>query len=127
MQQGYFVFPPEAAVRLNVTLLAGDGPLRPQVEHARALDCNAVFLGFLPRDELPAFYSLLDIFVFPVRIETQRLVALETNAREMPVVAADVGVLSTTVSTAKPDTTTRLVMSRNFSRRSNAVGAGPTA
>ncbi|WP_459808131.1 glycosyltransferase [Halopiger thermotolerans] len=89
----------EAAADTDVTvLLAGDGPSRPQlVERARTLECDVAFLGVLPRDALPAFYSALDVFAFPGRIETQGLVALEANACGTPVVAADAGALRDTV------------------------------
>lgn len=79
-------------------LLAGDGPCRSRLENrARELGCDARFLGFLPREALPAFYSLLDAFVFPGRIETQGLVALEAAACGTPVVAVDAGALRRTV------------------------------
>ncbi|WP_254525938.1 glycosyltransferase [Natrinema caseinilyticum] len=89
----------EAAADLDVTvLLAGDGPCRPQlIERAQDLGCNTLFLGFLSREELPAFYSALDVFVFPGRIETQGLVALEATACGTPVVAAEAGALPITV------------------------------
>jgi len=78
--------------------MGGDGPAREDLESlATDLDVDARFLGFLPREELPAFYSLLDAFVFPSPIETQGLVALEANACGTPVVGVDAGALSTTV------------------------------
>jgi len=88
-----------AADGLDVTVvMGGDGPAREDLESLAAdLDVDACFLGFLPREELPAFYSLLDAFVFPSPIETQGLVALEANACGTPVVGVDAGALSTTV------------------------------
>ena len=88
-----------AADGLDVTVvMGGDGPAREDLESlATDLDVDARFLGFLPREELPAFYSLLDAFVFPSPIETQGLVALEANACGTPVVGVDAGALSTTV------------------------------
>jgi len=89
----------EAAADLDVTLaLAGDGPARSALERLaaeRAVDAR--FLGFLPREELPAFYASLDVFVFPSPVETQGIVALEAMACGTPVVAADAGALSETV------------------------------
>ena len=89
----------DAAAELDVTVVfGGDGPARDDLER-RAADrgVDARFLGFLDREELPAFYSALDTFVFPSPVETQGLVALEANACGTPVVGADEGALATTV------------------------------
>ncbi|WP_251329933.1 glycosyltransferase family 4 protein [Haloplanus pelagicus] len=89
----------DAAATLDATVVfGGDGPARADLE-ARAADrgVDARFLGFLDRDELPAFYSALDAFVFPSPIETQGLVALEANACGTPVVGANDGALADTV------------------------------
>ncbi|MFD1684516.1 glycosyltransferase [Halobellus litoreus] len=88
-----------AAGSIDATVvLGGDGPAREDLESlAAGLDVDARFLGFLPREELPAFYSALDAFVFPSPVETQGLVALEANACGTPVVAVDAGALSNTV------------------------------
>jgi glycosyltransferase involved in cell wall biosynthesis len=89
----------DAAATLDATVVfGGDGPARADLE-ARAADrgVDARFLGFLDREELPAFYSALDAFVFPSPVETQGLVALEANACGTPVVGADEGALATTV------------------------------
>jgi glycosyltransferase involved in cell wall biosynthesis len=78
-------------------VLGGDGPAREDLE-AQAGDRDDVsFLGFLDREDLPTFYSLLDAFAFPSPVETQGLVALEAIACGTPVVAADSGALSETV------------------------------
>jgi glycosyltransferase involved in cell wall biosynthesis len=89
----------DAAAGLDATLVfGGDGPARDDLE-ARAAErgVDARFLGFLDRDELPAFYTALDAFLFPSPVETQGLVALEANACGTPVVAADEGALADTV------------------------------
>ncbi|WP_440006262.1 glycosyltransferase [Halomicrococcus sp. SG-WS-1] len=88
-----------AADGMDVTVLfGGDGPARESLEtQARAVDADVRFLGFLDREELPAFYSALDVFAFPSPVETQGLVALEANACGTPVVGADAGALSNTV------------------------------
>jgi len=79
-------------------VLAGDGPARTDLkQQAEGVDCEVVFPGFLDRGELPAFYSMLDVFAFCGRIETQGLVALEANACGTPVVAVDAGALAHTV------------------------------
>ncbi len=73
----------------------GDGPAREEWEaRAREADADICFLGFLDREELPAFYSALDAFVFPSPVETQGLVALEATACGTPVVAVDAGALT---------------------------------
>ncbi|MBP1987422.1 glycosyltransferase [Halolamina salifodinae] len=79
-------------------VFGGDGPAREELEAAaRARNVDARFLGFLDREELPAFYASLDAFLFPSPVETQGLVALESFACGTPVVAVDSGALSDTV------------------------------
>ncbi|WP_137291470.1 glycosyltransferase [Natronorubrum halophilum] len=79
-------------------VIAGDGPAREDLEaRAATADAEIRFLGFLEREELPAFYSALDAFVFPSRVETQGLVALEATACGTPVVAVDAGALTDSV------------------------------
>jgi 1,2-diacylglycerol 3-alpha-glucosyltransferase len=89
----------DAAAGLDATLVfGGDGPARPDLEaRARERGVDARFLGFLDREELPAFYSALDVFGFPSPVETQGLVALEATACGTPVVAAAAGALADTV------------------------------
>ncbi|AWB26514.1 glycosyltransferase family 4 protein [Halococcoides cellulosivorans] len=84
---------------LPVTLVfGGDGPARDDLEaRAATSDADVRFLGFLDREELPAFYSILDAFVFPSPVETQGLVALEANACGTPVVGVDSGALQNTI------------------------------
>ena len=84
---------------LDVTVVfGGDGPAREDVKaRAEASDIDVRFLGFLPREELPAFYSALDVFAFPSPVETQGLVALEANACGTPVAGVDSGALADTI------------------------------
>jgi len=88
-----------AADGMDVTVLfGGDGPAREELQaRADTLDLDVRFLGFLDREELPAFYSTLDVFAFPSPVETQGLVALEANACGTPVVGVDSGALSDTI------------------------------
>jgi glycosyltransferase involved in cell wall biosynthesis len=88
-----------AAERLDVAVVfGGDGPARDDLEREAAeRDVDAHFLGFLDREELPAFYSALDAFTFPSPIETEGLVALEANACGTPVAGVDAGALSETI------------------------------
>jgi glycosyltransferase involved in cell wall biosynthesis len=79
-------------------VFGGDGPARAGLERrAATVDADVRFLGFLDREELPAFYSSLDAFLFPSPVETQGLVALEANACGTPVVGVDAGALADTV------------------------------
>jgi len=79
-------------------LIGGDGPNRNNLEtQANKFDANILFLGRLPREDLPAFYSALDLFIFPSPVETQGIVALESIACGTPVVAANQGALLETV------------------------------
>lgn len=89
----------DAADGLDVTLVfGGDGPARKHIERRAAeADVDAHFLGFLDREELPAFYSALEVFAFPSPVETQGLVAMEANACGTPVVGVDSGALSDTI------------------------------
>ena len=89
----------EAAADLDVTVVfAGDGPARSKLEKlAVAGDVDGRFLGCLDREELPAFYSALDVFAFPSPVETQGIVAMEAMASGTPVVAAAAGALTETV------------------------------
>ncbi|MFB6130261.1 MAG: glycosyltransferase [Salinigranum sp.] len=88
-----------AAAGLDVTVaFAGDGPARSDLEaEARRRGLDAHFLGFLDREELPAFYSALDAFVFPSPVETEGVVAKEAIACGTPVVGVNAGALATTV------------------------------
>jgi glycosyltransferase involved in cell wall biosynthesis len=83
----------------DVTVVfGGDGPARESVEQvARERGVDARFFGFLPREELPAFYSALDVFAFPSPVETQGLVALEAIACGTPVVGVREGALRDTI------------------------------
>ncbi|MFC7137239.1 glycosyltransferase [Halobaculum litoreum] len=91
--------PAVAAADGEPTLVfGGDGPAREAVREAcEAAGVDARFLGFLPREELPAFYAGLDAFLFPSPVETQGLVALEANACGTPVVGVNAGALADTV------------------------------
>ena len=79
-------------------VLGGDGPARKTLEaQASQHDADVRFLGFLDREELTAFYSVLDVFAFPSPIETQGLVALEAMACGTPVVGVESGALVETI------------------------------
>jgi glycosyltransferase involved in cell wall biosynthesis len=89
----------EACTDLDVTVVfGGDGPAREDLEtQAAAADVDARFLGFLDREELPIFYSALDVFAFPSPVETQGLGALEANACGTPVAGVNSAALAETI------------------------------
>lgn len=91
-----------AAEKLDIdvtVVIAGDGPAREELESlAEDISIEVKFLGFLPREELPKFYSAIDVFGFPSPIETEGIVAMEAIACGTPVVATDTGALSQTVT-----------------------------
>jgi glycosyltransferase involved in cell wall biosynthesis len=68
--------------------LVGDGPARDDLQTDAPE--NVRFRDFLPRDDLPAFYSGLDVFVTASTCDTLGLSTLEANACGTPVAAADV-------------------------------------
>ena len=63
-------------------VVAGDGPLRPQVPQA---------LGMLPRDELSRLYGRAAVVVFPSRRDGYPVACAEAMAHGRPVVATAVG------------------------------------
>jgi 1,2-diacylglycerol 3-alpha-glucosyltransferase len=72
--------------------IAGDGPLRAELEQ-RAASAGVMrqtcFLGPLPRASLPDLYASADAFVMPSTTETQGLVLAEALAAGAYVIAAD--------------------------------------
>ncbi|WP_459192122.1 glycosyltransferase [Halosimplex sp. J119] len=93
----------EAAAHLDVTLVfSGDGPARADLERAAAeADLDAHFLGWVDREELPSFYSALDVFAFPSPVETQGIAALEANACGTPVAGVASAALADTIDQGK--------------------------
>ncbi|ADJ14198.1 glycosyltransferase [Halalkalicoccus jeotgali] len=73
---------PEYDVRI-----VGAGPFRDSLEE-RAPE-NVEIRGFLPREELPTFYSSIDVFVTASTADTLGLSTLEANACGTPVAAVD--------------------------------------
>ena len=72
-------------------LLAGDGPLRAQLERAAAehgFD-RVAFPGYLPYPELPRVYAAADVFVHPAREERWGVSVAEALACGLPVVTSD--------------------------------------
>ena len=76
-------------------ILVGEGPPKSRLE--RLAPENVTFKEFLPRDQLPAFYSSLDVFVTASTCDTLGLSTLEANACGTPVAAADVEPFTETI------------------------------
>jgi glycosyltransferase involved in cell wall biosynthesis len=68
-------------------VIVGEGPRRPDLA-ARKPD-NVTLRDFLPREQLPVFYSSIDVFITASTADTLGLSTLEANACGTPVVAAD--------------------------------------
>ncbi len=87
--------------RLPVQLqIVGTGPyeakLRQMVDEL-CLSDRVQFLGFVPNEELPAYYQNADIFVLPSATESFGLVFAEAMACGLPIAASDVGGIPETV------------------------------
>ncbi|MEF8771973.1 glycosyltransferase [Halodesulfurarchaeum sp.] len=89
----------DAAAQLDVTVVfGGEGPATDSLKSvAETHEVDARFLGFLDREELPAFYNALDVFAFPSPVETQGIVALEAIGSGTPVVGVNAGALAETI------------------------------
>ena len=72
-------------------LVAGSGPLRPEIERAAtAADVPCHMLGFCNQSEMPAIYAASDVLVLPSSgRETWGLVANEALACGRPIVVSD--------------------------------------
>ncbi|NKE38130.1 glycosyltransferase family 4 protein, partial [Natronococcus sp. JC468] len=75
--------------------IVGDGPFRERLE--REAPENVEIRGFLPREELPTFYSSLDVFVTASTADTLGLSTLEANACGTPVAATDAAPFDRTI------------------------------
>jgi glycosyltransferase involved in cell wall biosynthesis len=69
-------------------IVVGEGPKKKQVQ--KNAPGNVVFKDFLPREDLPKFYTAIDVFLTASTGDTLGLSTLEANACGTPVVAADV-------------------------------------
>jgi len=83
-----------------VTLIAGDGDLRGQLEElARELKLNDVyFLGNQSHQQMLKLFNVAEIATMPSKFEAFGLVALEALACGTPVIASDVGGFSQIVN-----------------------------
>lgn len=81
-------------------LIAGTGRHKErlkQLSQRLGIDDQVHFLGYVPDEELPILYSSADAFSLTSRYEGLGLVLLESMASGTPVVATDVGGVSTVV------------------------------
>lgn len=76
-------------------VVVGEGPRREQLEAEQPE--NVTFKDFLPREDLPTFYSSLDVFVTASTADTLGLSTLEANACGTPVAAADTAPFDRTI------------------------------
>jgi glycosyltransferase involved in cell wall biosynthesis len=69
-------------------VLAGDGPLRPELERLAKSTCPGTvrFAGFVQRDDLAKYYGLADCLVFPTHSDPWGLVVNEAMACGVPVI-----------------------------------------
>lgn len=79
-------------------VLVGEGPARKSLE--KAASDNVEFWDFMPREELPTFYTSLDVFVTASTCDTLGLSTLEAGACGTPVAAADVQPFDKTIGDA---------------------------
>jgi glycosyltransferase involved in cell wall biosynthesis len=70
--------------------LVGDGPERPALDRAFA-GLPVHFAGFMQGEELAAAFASADVFAFPSQMESFGLVAVESMAAGVPVIASRVG------------------------------------
>jgi D-inositol-3-phosphate glycosyltransferase len=68
-----------------------------QLSRSLGIEGQVRFLGGVPQDSLPSYYSAADVTVMPSTYESFGLVALESMACGTPVVATRVGGLSTLI------------------------------
>ncbi|MCX8083836.1 MAG: glycosyltransferase [Calditerrivibrio sp.] len=78
---------PENRLRL---FLIGDGPYKDKAEH-RYRHKHIYFVGKIKNKELPQYYSMGDLFVFPSNTDTFGMVVLEAQACALPAIVSDVG------------------------------------
>lgn len=96
---------PELRSEVRVVIIGRDGNDADQSETARLralvaelrLDEQIEFIGTVPHERLPSYYSAADVCVMPSHSESFGLVALEAQACGCPVLAASVSGLQSVV------------------------------
>jgi glycosyltransferase involved in cell wall biosynthesis len=79
-------------------VIVGEGPYAETLK--QDYPDNVTFHDFLPREELPLFYTSIDTFVTASTADTLGLSTLEANACGTPVAAADVAPFDETITQA---------------------------
>jgi len=72
-------------------VFAGDGPMRKELESRAEYPDRTVFLGNVPREDMPDLYSVADLYVIASRFEGTPLSLLEAVFNRVPVIGSDVG------------------------------------
>jgi glycosyltransferase involved in cell wall biosynthesis len=84
--------PAVTAARPAHLLLVGRGQDQPRLEQLTAelgMQAFVHFMGFVPEEDLPAFYRASDLFAIASTCEVQSIPTLQAAATGLPVVAAD--------------------------------------
>lgn len=82
-------------------VLAGDGPERAsllRLADRLGMRDRTLFLGFVPRAQVPGLLAAADVLALPSRYEELGTTVIEAMRAGVPVVAADTGGVSTTVT-----------------------------
>ena len=77
-------------------VIVGEGPYLNKLKGlVKSLDLknNIIFVGYLDKTHLPAYYATADIFLTASTVETQGIVLLESLASGLPVIGADAGAI----------------------------------
>lgn len=90
-----------------ILLIGGRGPLRAELE-SRIADYGLVgkvrLLGYVPDEELPAYYQAADLFVVPTQaLEGFGLITVEAMAAGLPVMATPIGGNKEILSAFRPE------------------------
>lgn len=72
-------------------IIAGDGPMLQELKQQCRKNHRIIFTGRLDRKELPFWYSLTDVFVFPSTMDTFGMSVLEAQSCGVPAIVTDVG------------------------------------
>ncbi len=72
-------------------VLAGDGPLREELERKAEYRDRTLFLGNVPREDMPDLYRIADLYVMTSQFEGTPLSLLEAVYNRVPVIGSDVG------------------------------------
>lgn len=82
-------------------ILAGDGPLRPNLEKqvsVLSLEKNVIFLGFIPNIDIYNYYQEASVYLLPSWNEGFPIVLFEAMCCGLPIVATNVGSIPTVLT-----------------------------